>query len=304
MFYGGYIEGEPGSEVSLYILDGVMEANIHLSNDTYYVEKAGKHFPNASVDFTHIVYRRSDLIYNFDQHQHFEGSEFDALLKTQSAILAEFEANKTFAESIADRLEATRTRRSSFNIASNNTCELGLVADQTFYAGPDGQSNVATATASMVYWTTMMNYIYKNTNFTNVGYGIQFAIKQVQIYTADNVVGNPYANFASTSATDFLNVITQGDPTNGNSWNHVCVAHAFTTRTFSGGILGLAWVGAPGASGICGSTAGGKSLNSGISTDMNFGASLPAIVSYITYAHEVGHNFGSTVCCLFIMHSH
>jgi hypothetical protein len=48
----------------MYVQDGQLEATLYLNNDTYYLEKAKPHFKH-SVDFSHIVYRSSDLIFDF-----------------------------------------------------------------------------------------------------------------------------------------------------------------------------------------------------------------------------------------------
>lgn len=78
-------------------------------------------------------------------------------------------------------------------------------------------------------------------------------------------------------------------------WDDFCLVHAFTHRDWCLGILGLAWVGRPDqlSAGICARNNGGRSLNTGVSTNINFAEPVSVQMQTITLAHELGHNFGS-----------
>jgi disintegrin and metalloproteinase domain-containing protein 10 len=81
-------------------------------------------------------------------------------------------------------------------------------------------------------------------------------------------------------------------------YSNFCLGYAFTARDFNDGTLGLAWVAKPGlAGGVCEERQTikneKKSLNSGIVTLINYNSRVSDAVSQITFAHEVGHNFGS-----------
>ncbi|VDQ03764.1 unnamed protein product, partial [Trichobilharzia regenti] len=87
-----------------------------------------------------------------------------------------------------------------------------------------------------------------------------------------------------------------------NKHDDFCLAYIFTYRDFSGGTLGLAWVAElSGSGGVCekhrqmreGNQNVHKSLNTGVVTLLNYGSQVALKVSQLTFAHEVGHNFGA-----------
>jgi hypothetical protein len=77
-----------------------------------------------------------------------------------------------------------------------------------------------------------------------------------------------------------------------------CLSYTFTSRDFSDGTLGLAWLASPtGVGGVCERMLSiqevKKSLNSGIVTLVNYNTRVPELVSYLVFAHEIGHSFGA-----------
>ncbi|KAH8877481.1 Disintegrin and metalloproteinase domain-containing protein [Schistosoma japonicum] len=87
-----------------------------------------------------------------------------------------------------------------------------------------------------------------------------------------------------------------------NKHDDFCLAYIFTYRDFSGGTLGLAWVAElSGSGGVCekhrqmreGNQNVHKSLNTGVVTLLNYGSKVASKVSQLTFAHEMGHNFGA-----------
>ena len=150
-----------------------------------------------------------------------------------------------------------------------------------------------------------LNNIYNGLQFFNADktkyyVGVKFMIYRTKIITDKQCVEKmnltaeelklcePYLDVSS-----FLNYVSL------DNFNDYCLSYTFTARDFTDGTLGLAWVAKLTGSvgGVCErrQTLQGqsKSLNTGIVTTVNFKTKVPEAVSQITFAHEVGHNFGS-----------
>ncbi|MEQ2251453.1 Disintegrin and metalloproteinase domain-containing protein 10, partial [Ilyodon furcidens] len=136
--------------------------------------------------------------------------------------------------------------------------------------------------------------IYQGTDFMGIR-NISFMVKRIRINTTNDERdrSNPF-RFANIGVEKFLELNSE------QNHDDYCLAYVFTDRDFDDGVLGLAWVGAPSGSsgGICEkskmySDGKRKSLNTGIITVQNYASHVPPKVSHITFAHEVGHNFGS-----------
>ena len=81
-----------------------------------------------------------------------------------------------------------------------------------------------------------------------------------------------------------------------------CLAYTFTYQDFVGGVLWKAWVASPKSSGgICDKnkqhTENGdrqsKSLNTRVITAVNYGRELSPRISYLNFAHQMGHSLGA-----------
>ncbi|KAF0313192.1 Disintegrin and metalloproteinase domain-containing protein 10 [Amphibalanus amphitrite] len=121
---------------------------------------------------------------------------------------------------------------------------------------------------------------------------IGFMVKRVRVHKPSAVNDVGYRFPGNYGVEKYLEKFSE------ENYDSFCLAYMFTYRDFEGGTLGLAWTGDLNqAGGVCeknGHYRGSKkSLNSGIISILNYGKRVPPAVSHVTFAHEVGHNFGS-----------
>ncbi|XP_046696079.1 disintegrin and metalloproteinase domain-containing protein 10 isoform X2 [Silurus meridionalis] len=295
--YSGEIFGEKGTLTHGSIVDGKFEGFIQSHKGTYYVEPAERYFRERDVSYHSVIYHEDDIDYPHKYGQ--EGGCADRSIlekmKKYQASAVETPAEEKNRQHAVDEDEREdgpvilRKRRAAQ--AEKNTCQLFIQTDHLFYKYYHTREAVIAQISSHV---KAINTIYQSTDFQGIR-NISFMVKRIRINTTNDEVDrtNPF-RFANIGVEKFLELNSE------QNHDEFCLAYVFTDRDFDDGVLGLAWVGAPSASagGICEKSKEyhdrkKKSLNTGIITVKNYNSHVPPKVSHITFAHEVGHNFGS-----------
>ncbi|XP_057190752.1 disintegrin and metalloproteinase domain-containing protein 10 isoform X2 [Triplophysa rosa] len=292
--YTGEIYGEKGTLTHGSIVDGKFEGFIKSHHGTYYIEPSERYLKDQSVPFHSVIYHEDDIDY-----PHKYGAEggcadhsvFERMKKYQASAVEE-PNQQTKHDADEERVDGPvilRRRRAAQ--AEKNTCQLFIQTDHLFYKYYSSREAVIAQISSHV---KAIDSIYQSTDFQGIR-NISFMVKRIRINTTEDTKdpSNPF-RFANIGVEKFLELNSE------QNHNDYCLAYVFTDRDFDDGVLGLAWVGAPSGSsgGICEknkeySDKKQKSLNTGIITVQNYASHVPPKVSHITFAHEVGHNFGS-----------
>uniref|UniRef100_A0A9J8A2D9 Disintegrin and metalloproteinase domain-containing protein 10 n=1 Tax=Cyprinus carpio carpio TaxID=630221 RepID=A0A9J8A2D9_CYPCA len=290
--YTGEIYGEKGTLTHGSIVDGKFEGFIKSHQGTYYVEPSERYLKDQNVPYHSVMYHEDDIDY-----PHKYGAEggcadhtvFERMKKYQASAVEEPTQNHVIDEEMADGPVILRNRRAAQ--VERNTCQLFIQTDHLFFRYYGTREAVIAQISSHV---KAIDSIYQSTDFQGIR-NISFMVKRIKINTTDDEKDrtNPF-RFPNIGVEKFLELNSE------QNHDDYCLAYVFTDRDFDDGVLGLAWVGAPAGSsgGICErnkqySDGKKKSLNTGIITVQNYASHVPPKVSHITFAHEVGHNFGS-----------
>ncbi|XP_068174199.1 disintegrin and metalloproteinase domain-containing protein 10-like [Antennarius striatus] len=292
--YSGEVFGEKGTLTHGSVIDGRFEGFIKTHQGTYYVEPSERYLKDKDVPFHSIIYHEDDI--NYPHKYGAEGgcadhAVFEKMRKYQESGMEEPAkgVNSVLDEEISHGPVILRSRRAAAK--EKNTCQLFIQTDHLFFKYYGSREAVIAQISSHV---KAIDTIYQATDFMGIR-NISFMVKRIRINTTEdaNDPTNPF-HFANIGVEKFLELNSE------QNHDDYCLAYVFTDRDFDDGVLGLAWVGAPSGSsgGICEksklySDGKRKSLNTGIITVQNYASHVPPKVSHITFAHEVGHNFGS-----------
>nr|XP_006823423.1 PREDICTED: disintegrin and metalloproteinase domain-containing protein 10-like [Saccoglossus kowalevskii] len=278
--YTGFLQGEPSSHCHGSIHNGTFEGSIRSGSDEYFIEPAHRYYKEHHPDFHSVIYMGKDVQLT-SEHRDPSGCSMSAELFTKmQKIQNDFQDKKKY---IKDR-----TRRNS----DQTTCPLFIQTDHTFYEKYGSYKEVVSAIASAL---DAVNYIYGNTvfgSYTNIG----FLVKRIRVYTTSDIA-LPQYNFAN----EYIGVEKYLDLASSDNFDEYCLSYAFCARDFTNGILGLAWIGYASdlqGGGICDQyreyiNQGWRSLNTGVVTTVNYGFPVPPLLFHLTFAHELGHSFGS-----------
>lgn len=317
--YEGSLTGDPASSAFISIIKGSVSGHVIVpGNTTYHIEPARNHFQNSQ--FHTIIYPESHMDLDPYRHRRVTGEacgsrELYDKLNKRWRLLKPLEVkvkpkdhwgndfhNKYSAEV---NTQQTLSRKKRDYSGKSRTCVMMLQADTILYKHFVSKYGSATATDELINLFAShineINTIYGKTEFVRrdkpeVRFtGTQFQLQRSQIFS--NCTKPGFCN-------DNLDVSNFLDLTAEDNFDKFCLVHTFTYRDFVGGTLGLAWVASPDSpnAGICGlyrdmrdsnNGISKRSLNTGIVTLINFKNDVPARVSQLTFAHEVGHNFGA-----------
>ena len=281
----GTVVGDMRSHVFGALNNGVFQGKISTGEDEYYVDPLELYGVGKHSNYHSVIYSSKDV--DFDGVNRMPGKRpdiADKIIKPASRQAVKRSRRATTPEEIKD-----------------NHCVLSIYADSYFVKLFDNKPS--NAIFQITQQVRAVKAIYER-NFNSSKYyapkGLSFRVKKLVVYDPKTDAEDP---LWKAVAPNNIGIDTLLDIFSTSPFSHrdICEAFLFTDRDFEGGILGLAWIGEPNkAGGICDmERAVGnnkmKIYNTGVVTMRLYGRFTPPKVSEVTFAHELGHGFGSQV---------
>lgn len=297
--YKGHAEDYENSYVHGFVHNGVFEGKVKLSDkldDEFHIEPSSDHF-KSKKEYHSVIYKASNVEYPYPYGK----DQLDLSEKTKRWME---EARRLPKEDFDEPEQMVPLRyRRAVNVDEKLICQIHLRADHLF-TNQRADGNRERAQLLMAKHVQAVHEIYKETIFTingNKKTGFGFAIKKMRANDTNDksATNNPYAQ-EYIGVEKFLDIISL-EPTSSDADKRYCLSHVFTYRDFEDGVLGLAWVAeraGQAAGGICETAktfqdGRKKTLNTGVVTFINYKKQVPSRISEVTFAHELGHNFGA-----------
>ncbi|CAL1546807.1 unnamed protein product [Lymnaea stagnalis] len=320
--YEGILAGEPSSSVHMSIIDGSVSGHIIVpGHTTYHIEPARNHFNHS--DFHTIIYPESRM--NLDPYRHKRSASgicgdrevYEKLSKMWRPVeepsfrhIRESSSEHSLHNKYSAEANSAKSRQRRQLEEGKKTCFMSLRADKLLYdhfmAKTKNNAEKAKEEILSLFGSHVkaLNDIYLTTVFNTFDDTIRSRGVGFQLQRSTVITGCGSGTWQTGYCTDNLDVSNFLDLTADENHDTFCLVHTFTYRDFVGGTLGLAWVATPDSrnSGVCGKYGAvrddkngisDRSLNTGIVTLINFNQEVPTRVSQLTFAHEVGHNFGA-----------
>ncbi|XP_078667233.1 disintegrin and metalloproteinase domain-containing protein 10-like [Branchiostoma floridae x Branchiostoma belcheri] len=279
--YSGHVVGDSKSVCHGSIIAGRFEGFVYTTDNDYYIEPAERYF-NTTQDFHSVMYKAQDVVDPPTGHRARCGVHDDHIL-TEPQDDTEFEEDESGPDLVHEKKKYSpphhRHRRAP---GDRNTCSIFIMADHKFF---EKYGTWEASVAQIAAHVKAANLIYRPLELDGkTGYGVTVSRLKINT-TADKVYpDNPFRG-------DFIGAEAYLDHISNMNHNDYCLAYGFTDRDFDG-TLGIAWTGA-----ICSrhlSYDGTlQSRNTGLVTVQLYGSHIPSKVSHITFAHELGHSWGS-----------
>lgn len=279
----GRVNGDISSLAHGHIEDGLFQGVVHYGNESYHIEPSAKYLTEPLAHS--LIYRERDVLIQ-------PAASTCGVKNSEGRDSPFYNIFGKQQHPHSDHSEQKRTKRATNSNKPYTYCTLYMGADNKFYK-QHSSGYTPSIVSKLGTYVEEVNKIFGSTDFPGYEYNIKFLIKRIHVYdTADNEFDRK--DYAVARFLDLFS--TSG---NGLVPHDYCIAYMFTHRDFEDGVLGLAWVASSGrdSGGLCTrcreyDTGKSRCLNTGIVTTKNVNE-VPPMQSYLTFGHELGHNFGS-----------